>query len=211
MSRGARCSPSSECRSESREMTMVSDPISDMLARIRNAQTARLERADLPLSKLKLNVAELLKREGYLADVRSEEGTPGKLTVVLKYGQGHQGAIAGMRRRSRPGRRLYVGHTELPKVMNGLGIAHPLHVARRDDRQGCASRASRRRAALRGLVMEATQEDPAPVARRQAPDPACRRASSSASTAPSSRSRDPRARSSASSRRWSASRRTART
>ena len=102
---------------------MVSDPISDMLARIRNAQTARLERADLPLSKLKLNVAELLKREGFIADVRSEEGTPGKLTVVLKYGQGHAGAIAGMRRRSRPGRRLYVGHTELPKVMNGLGIA----------------------------------------------------------------------------------------
>jgi small subunit ribosomal protein S8 len=104
-------------------VTMVSDPISDMLARIRNAQIARLERTDIPLSKLKRNVAELLKREGYVADVSSEAGTPGKLTVVLKYGQGHQGAIAGMKRRSRPGRRLYVGHTELPKVMNGLGIA----------------------------------------------------------------------------------------
>jgi small subunit ribosomal protein S8 len=102
---------------------MVSDPISDMLARIRNAQIARLERTDVPLSKLKLSVAELLKREGYVADVSSETGTPGRLTVVLKYGQGHQGAIAGMKRRSRPGRRLYVGHTELPKVMNGLGIA----------------------------------------------------------------------------------------
>jgi small subunit ribosomal protein S8 len=102
---------------------MVSDPISDMLARIRNAQIARLERTDIPLSKLKRNVAELLKREGYVADVSSEAGTPGKLTVVLKYGQGHQGAIAGMKRRSRPGRRLYVGHNELPKVMNGLGIA----------------------------------------------------------------------------------------
>jgi small subunit ribosomal protein S8 len=102
---------------------MVSDPISDMLARIRNAQIARLERTDIPLSKLKRNVAELLKREGYVADVSSEAGTPGKLTVVLKYGQGHQGAIAGMKRRSRPGRRLYVGHNDLPKVMNGLGIA----------------------------------------------------------------------------------------
>lgn len=102
---------------------MVSDPISDMLARIRNAQIARLERTDIPLSKLKRNVAELLKREGYVADVSSEAGTPGRLTVVLKYGAGHQGAIAGMRRRSRPGRRLYVGHTDLPKVMNGLGIA----------------------------------------------------------------------------------------
>ena len=102
---------------------MTSDPISDMLARIRNAQLARLERAELPLSKLKLHVAEILKREGYVADVRSEEGVPGKLTIVLKYGQGHQGAIAGIRRRSRPGRRLFVGHTDLPKVMNGLGIA----------------------------------------------------------------------------------------
>ena len=102
---------------------MTTDPIADMLTRIRNAQLARLDRADMPLSKLKLHIAELLKREGYIADVRSEEGTPGKLTVVLKYGQGHQGAIAGMRRASRPGRRMYVGHTELPKVMNGLGIA----------------------------------------------------------------------------------------
>jgi small subunit ribosomal protein S8 len=101
---------------------MTSDPISDMLARIRNAQMARLERAELPLSKLKLSIAELLKREGYVADVRSEEGVPGKLTIVLKYGQGHQGAIAGLRRKSRPGRRLYLGHEELPKVMNGLGI-----------------------------------------------------------------------------------------
>jgi small subunit ribosomal protein S8 len=102
---------------------MNSDPISDMLARIRNAQLARHERAEIPLSKLKLSVAELLQREGYLSDVRSEAGTPGKLTVVLKYGQGHQGAIAGIKRRSRPGRRLYVSHDELPKVMNGLGVA----------------------------------------------------------------------------------------
>jgi small subunit ribosomal protein S8 len=102
---------------------MTSDPISDMLARIRNAQLARLERAEMPLSKLKLSVAELLKREGFVSEVRSETGLPGTLTIVLKYGQGHQGAIAGLRRRSRPGRRLYVGHTDLPKVMNGLGIA----------------------------------------------------------------------------------------
>jgi len=101
---------------------MTSDPISDMLARIRNAQLARLERAEIPLSKLKLHVAEVLKREGYVSDVRTEEGIQGKLVIVLKYGAGHQGAIAGMRRRSRPGRRLYIGHNELPKVMNGLGI-----------------------------------------------------------------------------------------
>jgi small subunit ribosomal protein S8 len=101
---------------------MTTDPIADMLTRIRNAQMARLERAEIPLSKLKLRIAEVLKREGYVADVRSEEGVPGKLTVVLKYGQGHQGAIAGVRRKSRPGRRVYIGHEDLPKVMNGLGI-----------------------------------------------------------------------------------------
>ena len=74
----------------------MTDPIADMLTRIRNAQLARLDRAEMPLSKLKLAIAELLKREGYIADVRSEEGVPGKLTVVLKYGQGHAGAIAGV-------------------------------------------------------------------------------------------------------------------
>lgn len=102
---------------------MTSDPIADMLTRIRNAQIARLERTDVPMSKLKLGVAQLLKREGYVADVRSEEGTPGKITVVLKYGQGNQAAIMGLKRLSRPGRRMYVGHTKLPKVKNGLGIA----------------------------------------------------------------------------------------
>ena len=101
----------------------MTDPIADLLARIRNAAMARHELTRLPASKLKKSVAELLKAEGYVADVSSEAGTPGKLTVVLKYGQGHQGAIAGMKRRSRPGRRLYVGHNDLPKVMNGLGIA----------------------------------------------------------------------------------------
>jgi small subunit ribosomal protein S8 len=102
---------------------MTSDPIADMLTRIRNAQIARLERTDVPMSKLKLGVAQLLKREGYVADVRSEEGTPGKITVVLKYGQGNQAAIVGLKRLSRPGRRKYVGHTQLPKIKNGLGIA----------------------------------------------------------------------------------------
>lgn len=102
---------------------MTTDPIADMLTRIRNAQIARLERTDIPLSKLKLGVADLLKREGYVADVRSEAGIPGKITVTLKYGQGHQGAIVGLKRASRPGRRLYVGCTEIPKVKNGLGVA----------------------------------------------------------------------------------------
>ena len=101
----------------------MTDPIADMLTRIRNAQLARLERAEMPLSKLKLAIGELLKREGFIADVRAEEGVPGKLTVVLKYGQGQRGAIVGLSRKSRPGRRVYVGHDEIPSVLNGLGVA----------------------------------------------------------------------------------------
>jgi len=101
---------------------MTTDPIADMLTRIRNAQMARLDRTEIPLSKLKLSIAELLKREGYIADARAETGVPGKLTVTLRYGQGHQGAIAGIRRKSRPGRRLYLGHEDLPVVHNGMGI-----------------------------------------------------------------------------------------
>jgi small subunit ribosomal protein S8 len=101
----------------------MTDPIADMLTRIRNAQLARLERTEMPLSKLKLAIGELLKREGFISDVRSEEGVPGKLTVTLKYGQGQAGAIVGVQRASRPGRRLYVGHKDIPTVLNGMGIA----------------------------------------------------------------------------------------
>ncbi len=101
---------------------MTTDPIADMLTRIRNAQMARLDRTEIPLSKLKLSIAELLKREGFIADASAEAGVPGKLLVTLRYGQGHQGAIAGIRRKSRPGRRLYLGHEALPVVHNGMGI-----------------------------------------------------------------------------------------
>ncbi len=101
---------------------MTTDPIADMLTRIRNAQMARLDRTEIPLSKLKFSIAELLKREGYIADASTEVGVPGKLMVTLRYGQGHQGAIAGIRRRSRPGRRLYLGHAALPVIHNGMGI-----------------------------------------------------------------------------------------
>jgi small subunit ribosomal protein S8 len=101
---------------------MTTDPIADMLTRIRNAQMARLDRTEIPLSKLKLSIAELLKREGFIADAHAEAGVPGKLMVTLRYGQGHQGAIAGIRRKSRPGRRLYLGHEDLPVVHNGMGI-----------------------------------------------------------------------------------------
>jgi len=102
---------------------MMTDPVSDMLARIRNALIARHERVEMPLSKLKHNIAEILKAEGYISDVSVQQEAPGKLTLVLKYGSGRSSAIVGLRRSSRPGRRYYVGHDAIPKVMNGMGIS----------------------------------------------------------------------------------------
>jgi small subunit ribosomal protein S8 len=111
---------------------MMTDPIADMLTRIRNASLARHDRTEMPASKLKAAIAEILKSEGYIADCRPsdtpvEEGKkapPGeKLTIVLKYGRDRQSAIDGIRRVSRPGRRVYVRHDRIPKVYSGLGIS----------------------------------------------------------------------------------------
>ncbi len=102
---------------------MLTDPIADMFTRIRNASMARLERTEVPLSRLKKELAEILKSEGFISDYQVEADLPGKLTVVLKYGRDRQSAIAGIRRSSRPGRRVYVGHHDIPKVHNGLGVA----------------------------------------------------------------------------------------
>ena len=104
---------------------MMTDPIADMLTRIRNAALARHDRTEIPASKLKAAVAEILKSEGYIADVRPSENDAGpkKLTIVLKYGRDRQSAIDGVRRVSRPGRRVYVPHDEIPKVFSGLGIS----------------------------------------------------------------------------------------
>ena len=102
---------------------MNTDPVSDMLTRIRNAALARLDRTEMPASILKERMAELLKNEGYISDFRVDTELPRKLTVFLKYGRDRQSAIAGIRRASRPGRRLYVRHTDIPTVHNGLGVA----------------------------------------------------------------------------------------
>jgi small subunit ribosomal protein S8 len=103
---------------------MVSDPIADMLTRIRNAAMARHDRTELPASNLKLAVAKILKDEGYIADVQaSGEGAQRKITIVLKYGRDRQSAIDGIRRVSRPGRRVYVQHDRIPRVLSGLGIS----------------------------------------------------------------------------------------
>lgn len=102
---------------------MTTDPISDMLARIRNAALAHHDRTDIPRSTIKERIAEILKAEGYIADFRVDESGFGTITVTLKYGRGRESAIAGLRRKSRPGRRVYVGYQDIPKVHNGLGVA----------------------------------------------------------------------------------------
>src|SRR3954465_1123167 len=106
---------------------MLTDPISDMLTRIRNAALARHERVRIPASRVKTQIAGVLKSEGYVADVTVEEGdekSPFKtITLVLKYGRDRVPAIEGIRRVSSPGRRIYVRAQEIPTVKSGLGIA----------------------------------------------------------------------------------------
>jgi small subunit ribosomal protein S8 len=100
----------------------MTDTISDMLTRIRNATRASLPAVVVPHSKLKENIAQLLKAEGYVAEVAVEGKLPKKITLQLKY-QGRKSVIEGLRRVSRPGLRHYVGSTEIPRVRGGLGTA----------------------------------------------------------------------------------------
>ena len=99
---------------------MTNDPIADMLTRLRNASLAHLDRAEMPLSKIKVNIAKILKEEGYVSDYEVGERN---LTVFLKYGGDRRCAFIGIKRTSRPGRRVYVGKDEIPRVRNGLGVA----------------------------------------------------------------------------------------
>ncbi|WP_410668506.1 30S ribosomal protein S8 [Amycolatopsis sp. cmx-4-68] len=104
-------------------MTMT-DPIADFLTRLRNANSAYHDEVKLPHSKLKANIAEILKREGYIAGYRDEPGEKHKnLVVELKYGPNRERSIAGLRRVSKPGLRIYAKSTELPSVLGGLGVA----------------------------------------------------------------------------------------
>jgi small subunit ribosomal protein S8 len=102
---------------------MTTDPISDMLARIRNAALARHDRTEIPRSVIKERIAAILKAEGYIADFRVDDTGFGSIVVTLKYGRDRQSAIVGLRRKSRPGRRVYVSYRDIPKVHNGLGVA----------------------------------------------------------------------------------------
>ena len=104
-------------------MTMT-DPIADMLTRVRNANSAHHESVSMPFSKLKSNIAEILKAEGYIAAWRVEDAEAGKtLTIDLKYGPNRERPIAGLRRVSKPGLRVYAKSTNLPRVLGGLGVA----------------------------------------------------------------------------------------
>jgi small subunit ribosomal protein S8 len=100
----------------------MNDPISDMLTRIRNANQALLPTVEVPHSKIKESIANILKREGYIADFAVEGKLPKAIKVKLKY-QGKKSIIEGLRRVSTPGLRRYVGATEIPRVRGGLGVA----------------------------------------------------------------------------------------
>jgi len=99
------------------------DPVADFLTRIRNGIKARHQKVDVPASKLKLEIARILKEEGYIANFKSTEENGKKiLRVYLKYGSDSAAAISNLARVSRPGCRVYVGHTDIPRVLGGLGI-----------------------------------------------------------------------------------------
>ena len=103
---------------------VVNDPIADMLTRIRNAGSARHETVDIPNSKMKKAIAEILLEEGYIKSFQLiDDGTQGVIRVTLKYLPGKEKAIQGLRRVSKPGLRVYAGADELPRVLKGLGIA----------------------------------------------------------------------------------------
>ncbi len=101
----------------------ITDPIADMLTRIRNAGSARHPSVSVPASGMKKSIAQILLDEGYIKDFTvDEEGVQGNINITLKY-NGREHAIAGLRRVSKPGLRVYAGADELPKVLKGLGIA----------------------------------------------------------------------------------------
>ncbi len=104
-------------------MTMT-DPIADMLTRVRNANSAYHDVVSMPHSKIKTHIAEILQQEGYIAGWKTEDGEKGKvLTIDLKYGPNRERSIAGVRRVSKPGLRVYAKAGALPKVLGGLGVA----------------------------------------------------------------------------------------
>jgi len=102
----------------------VTDPVADMLARIRNANVAKHSKVDIPASKMKISLAKILKGEGYIKNYKVlKEHGHGVLRIYIKYDEANQGVIAGLKRLSKPGRRMYVKKKDIPFVLNGMGIS----------------------------------------------------------------------------------------
>ena len=105
-------------------MSAITDPIADMLTRIRNGIRARHQRVEMPSSRLKVELARVLKEEGFISNFKvGEEGKKKALRIFLRYGPDGQSAIASLDRVSKPGRRVYVGAREIPRVLGGLGVS----------------------------------------------------------------------------------------
>jgi len=103
---------------------VMSDPIADMLTRIRNANTVRHETVEMPASKIKRQIAEILKNEGFIRDCEYiEDNKQGIIRIFLKYGPNNERVITGLKRISKPGLRVYTKASEVPRVLGGLGIA----------------------------------------------------------------------------------------
>ncbi|MCL4537603.1 MAG: 30S ribosomal protein S8 [Nitrospirae bacterium] len=103
---------------------MLTDPIADMLTRMRNAILIKSEKVDIPASKMKVEVAKILKEEGFIKSYKIiKDKKQGILRVTLKYTPENESVVTGLKRISKPGRRVYIGKSEIPKVMGGVGIA----------------------------------------------------------------------------------------
>ncbi len=124
-------------------MGVITDPIADLLTRIRNGNTSNHKTVDVPASKMKMAVVQILKDEGFITDfVRLEEGPQGVIRVTLKYGPEKEKVITGLRRISRPGLRVYTNKTEIPRVLGGLGLvimstSRGIMSGKRAKKEGC--------------------------------------------------------------------------
>ena len=124
LSPGRREPPSNDKSMDDEQTMQITDPVADMLTRIRNANTAKHESVDVPASNLKKAIAKILLDEGYIKSYEVvEDGTQGVIRIQLKYLAGKEKVISGLRRVSKPGLRVYAGADELPRVLKGLGIA----------------------------------------------------------------------------------------
>ncbi len=104
-------------------MGVITDPIADMLTRIRNAMTARHDLVVVPASRMKLEIVKILKAEGFIGDYEVDKKFPETIRIRLRYGERKQGIITGLRRISRPGLRIYARRADVPRVQGGLGVA----------------------------------------------------------------------------------------